>query len=206
MNTTDLKHDPYNLIITGVGGQGNVLASRMVGDMLSRLGFDITIGETFGASQRGGSVMSHLRVSRQGSHSPQIPMGRAHMIVSLEPAEALRVLKAYGNPDVQVITNMRPVRSISVISGEQTYPTPETIKGWISEFSARAWFLDTTEAATRLGNPVFGNVMLVGALARTGELPLDRATFESVVRSRMPEAKVPVNLEAFDAGGGMIAA
>jgi indolepyruvate ferredoxin oxidoreductase, beta subunit len=204
MNTADLKRDPYNLIITGVGGQGNVLASRMVGDMLSRLGFDITIGETFGASQRGGSVMSHLRVSREGNYAPQIPMGRAHMIVSLEPAEALRVLRVYGNPDVKVITNMRPVRSISVISGEQKYPAPETIKGWISDFSESAWFLDTTATAARLGNPIFGNVMLVGALARTGELPLDRDTFESVVRSRMPESKVPVNLAAFDAGSAMI--
>ncbi|GAB6904508.1 Indolepyruvate ferredoxin oxidoreductase, beta subunit [Desulfosarcina cetonica] len=204
MNTTALKHDPYNLIITGVGGQGNVLASRMVGDMLSRLGFDITIGETFGASQRGGSVMSHLRISRQGSYSPQIPLGRAHMIVSLEPSEALRMLRAYGNPEVQVITNMRPVRSSSVISGEQPYPAPETIVGWINDFSEKAWFLDTTETATRLGNPIFGNVMLVGALARTGQLPLDRDIFEAVVRSRMPEAKVRVNLEAFDAGGEMI--
>jgi indolepyruvate ferredoxin oxidoreductase, beta subunit len=204
MNTANWKHDPYNLIITGVGGQGNVLASRMVGDMLSRLGFDITIGETFGASQRGGSVMSHLRISQKGSFSPQIPSGRAHMIVSLEPAETLRVLRAYGNRQVKVITNMRPVRSISVISGEQTYPAPETIMGWIRDFSDNAWFLDTTQTATRLGNPIFGNVMLVGALARTGELPLDRDTFEAVVRSRMPESKVPVNLEAFDAGGAMI--
>ena len=204
MSQADLKHDPYNLIITGVGGQGNVLASRMVGDMLSRLGFDITIGETFGASQRGGSVMSHLRVSRKGSYSPQIPMGRAHMVVSLEPAEALRVLRIYGNPEVRVITNMRPVRSISVISSEQKYPAPETIIGWINDFSERAWFLDTTETAIRLGNPIFGNVMLVGALAKTGELPLDRSAFESVVRSRMPESKVLVNLEAFDAGGEMI--
>ena len=205
MNTAALKHDPYNLIITGVGGQGNVLASRMVGDMLSRQGFDVTIGETFGASQRGGSVMSHLRISRKGSYSPQIPLGRAHMIVSLEPTEALRVLKSYGNPDVQVITNMRPVRSIGVISGEQTYPNRETIMTWITDFSAGAWFLDTTDTATRLGNPIFGNVLLVGALAKTGALPLDRADFEAVVRSRMPESKVAVNLAAFDAGSEMIA-
>ena len=67
----ELLHDPYNLIITGVGGQGNVLASRMVGDMLARMGFYVTIGETFGASQRGGSVMSHLRISSESSMSPQ---------------------------------------------------------------------------------------------------------------------------------------
>jgi indolepyruvate ferredoxin oxidoreductase beta subunit len=204
MNKITLKHDPYNLIITGVGGQGNVLASRMVGDMLSRQGFDITIGETFGASQRGGSVMSHLRISGKGSLSPQIPMGRAHMVVSLEPVEALRVIKDYGNPEVKVITNMRPVRAMGVISGEESYPSPETIMAWINKYAAAAWFLDTTETATRLGNPIFGNVMLVGALAGTGELNLDRETFEAVVKSRMPASKVQVNLEAFDAGRELI--
>ena len=70
MSKLPLKHDPYNLIITGVGGQGNVLASRMVGDMLSLKGLEVTIGETFGASQRGGSVMSHLRASTHESQSP----------------------------------------------------------------------------------------------------------------------------------------
>ena len=200
MNMAVLKYDPYNLIITGVGGQGNVLASRMVGDMLSRQGFDITIGETFGASQRGGAVMSHLRISKNGDCSPQTPLGYAHMVVSLEPTEALRVLKDYGNPKVNVITNMRPVRSMGVISGEQNYPEPEKLMEWIKEFSSNAWFLDTTEAATMLGNPILGNVMLVGALAKVSGLSLDKATFEAVVRSRMPESKVAVNLAAYDKG------
>ena len=88
--SSGLSADPYNLIITGVGGQGNVLASRMVGNMLSRLGLFVTIGETFGASQRGGSVMSHLRISTRSCLSPQIPRGRAHSVVALEPIEALR--------------------------------------------------------------------------------------------------------------------
>ena len=98
-----LKHDPYNLIITGVGGQGNVMTSRSVGHMLSFLGLNVTIGETFGASQRGGSVMSHLRISARSSWSPQIPLGQAHMVVSMEPSETLRVLKDYGNKEVKVI-------------------------------------------------------------------------------------------------------
>jgi len=204
MKAKELKTDPYNIVITGVGGQGNVLASRMVGDMLSRQGFDITIGETFGASQRGGSVMSHLRVSKNGECSPQIPYGLAHLLVSLEPMEALRVLKNYGHPGVRVITNMRPIRSVGVICGEQTYPEPEKIKAWITDLSEKAWFLDTTDAAIHLGNPILGNVMLVGALAQASELPLGRDIFETVVRARMPESKVDVNLEAYDIGRQMI--
>ena len=201
MNAKKLLYDPYNLIITGVGGQGNVMASRMIGDMLTRQGFYVTIGETFGASQRGGSVMSHLRISMTGEHSPQIPLGRAHMIVSLEPTEALRVMCQYGNPDVKVVTNTRPVQSVSVISGAQAYPELETLKQRIQLFSKESWFLDTTKEAGRLGNPIFSNVIIVGALSKTGDLPLDREAFEAVIRSRMASSKVETNLDAFEIGG-----
>jgi indolepyruvate ferredoxin oxidoreductase beta subunit len=199
-----ISNEPYNLIITGVGGQGNVLASRIVGDMLSRLGLHVTIGETFGASQRGGSVMSHLRVSSHSSYSPQIPRGRAHMIVALEPTEAVRVLKDYGNPEVKVLCNMRPIRSIGVICGEQTYPAMEDIKTWVRELSQSAWFIDATEEAVRLGNPILGNIICVGALAATGVLPLVRGHFETVLANKMPADKVALNLTAYDRGGAMV--
>ncbi|MBN1102523.1 MAG: indolepyruvate oxidoreductase subunit beta [Deltaproteobacteria bacterium] len=205
MGEKPLSQDPYNLIITGTGGQGNVLASRMVGEMLSRLGLQVTIGETFGASQRGGSVMSHLRISERSAFSPQIPKGRAHMVVSLEPAEAIRVLKAYGNPAVKVLTNTRPIHPIGVISGDQTYPSLQELKGWIKETSQRAWFMDSTAAALAMGNPILGNVILVGALAATAVLPLERKHFEAVLSRRMSPDKVALNLSAYDTGASMIA-
>jgi indolepyruvate ferredoxin oxidoreductase beta subunit len=204
MENARLKNDPYNLIITGVGGQGNVLASRMVGDMLSQLGFYVTIGETFGASQRGGSVMSHLRISAASTFSPQIPKGRAHMIVALEPTEAIRVLRDYGNPEVWVLCNTRPIHSIGVISGEQTYPALKEVREWIQELSLSAWFIDATEEALKLGNPIFGNIISVGALSATKALPLDRECFESVLSRKMSPDKIAVNLEAFDIGVGMV--
>ena len=199
-----LSHEPYNLIITGVGGQGNVLASRLVGDMLSRQGLCITIGETFGASQRGGSVMSHLRVSSRSSYSPQIPGGRAHMIVSLEPTEAVRVLKDYGNPEVKVLCNTRPIRSIGVICGEQSYPEIEDIRNWVRELSRAAWFIDATDEAVRLGNPILGNIICVGALAATGVLPLERDLLEVVLSNKMPASRAALNLSAYDKGIEMI--
>jgi len=94
----NLYKDPTNIIITGVGGQGNVMASRVLAGMLVNAGYVVTIGETFGMSQRGGSVMSHLRVSSTSVLSPQIPQGRADIIIALEPVEALRVLVKYGIP------------------------------------------------------------------------------------------------------------
>lgn len=196
-----LSSDPYNVIITGVGGQGNVLASRIVGEMLALKGLHVTIGETFGASQRGGSVMSHLRIStRTGGLSPQIPRGKAHMVMALEPIEGIRVLKDYGNPEVKVICNTRPIQPIDVICGRLPYPADDDIQSWIRELSSAAWFMDTTQQALELGNPILANVITVGALAGTAVLPIEREDFESVFSMRMPPDKVALNLTAFDLG------
>ncbi len=199
-----LGADPYNMIITGVGGQGNVLASRVLGNMLMDRGLHITIGETFGASQRGGSVMSHLRVSTQSDVSPQIPRGQAHLVISLEPTEALRVLKDYGNAKAYVLCNMRPIHAIGVISGEVQYPEDGQIRDWIDSLSSKAWYVNATEAAMAMGNPIFGNIMLVGALSATGVLPLDRGSFETTIGRMVPQDKVAKNMEAFDKGKTLV--
>ena len=204
MKNTELPFDPYNIIITGVGGQGNVMASRVVGNMLSRKGLSVTIGETFGASQRGGSVMSHLRVSSGSYWSPQIPKGQCHLVVSLEPTEAIRVLMKYGNPKVNVLCNTRPIHAIGVISGDQQYPSMEDVMAWVGELSAACWFLDATEKALELGNSILGNIMMIGAVAGTGALPLDRAEFETVIAETMPVDKTAINLKAYDMGYEMV--
>jgi len=204
METIQLSADPYNLIITGVGGQGNVLASRVIGDILSQSGLFVTIGETFGASQRGGSVMSHLRISSKGSRSPQIPKGSAHMIIALEPVEGLRVLKEYGNPDVHVLCNTRPIQPIGVICGEQSYPSAENIEDWIKKLSSKAWFIETADAALKMGNPILGNIMSVGALAATKVLPIEKKRFLKVLQEKMPAKTIELNMQAFEMGMQMI--
>jgi indolepyruvate ferredoxin oxidoreductase beta subunit len=204
MTNQALAADPYNLIITGVGGQGNVLASKLIGNMLSDKGYYVTIGETFGASQRGGSVMSHLRISSESVLSPQIPRGKAHIVVALEPTEALRVLQEYGNPGVKVITNTRPVYSVGVIGGELNYPSREDLQRWMEKLTQAHWFIDATEEAVKLGNPILGNVLLVGALAGVGDLPLERDGFRKVMARNMPPEKLAINLTAFDKGLAMI--
>ncbi|UCF91600.1 MAG: indolepyruvate oxidoreductase subunit beta [Desulfobacterales bacterium] len=204
MTNQVLAADPYNLIITGVGGQGNVLASKLVGNMLSDKGYYVTIGETFGASQRGGSVMSHLRISSESILSPQIPKGKAHIVVALEPTEALRVLQQYGNPEVKVITNTRPVYSVGVICGEFNYPSGDDLHRWLEKLTQACWFIDATAEAVKLGNPILGNVLLVGALAGVADLPLDRDGFREVMARTMPPDRVEVNVRAFDKGLAMI--
>ena len=201
----ELKIDPYNLIITGVGGQGNVTASRILGNMLSNKGYYITIGETFGASQRGGSVMSHLRISAEETCSPLIPKGRGHMVVAMEPSEAIRVLAEYGNMEIKVISNTRPIYPVGVIAGEQAYPSLEDIKERVNDISDQAWFINATdESLAMMKNPVYGNIMLLGAVAATGELPIERADFEIIISETMPPDKVALNLRAYDRGLEML--
>jgi indolepyruvate ferredoxin oxidoreductase beta subunit len=204
MQQETLPLDPYNVIITGVGGQGNVMASRILGNMLSRKGLSVTIGETFGASQRGGSVMSHLRISTGFTWSPQIPRGQCHLVISLEPTEAMRVLATYGNPNVKVLCNMRPIHAIGVISGDQQYPDLDAISTWITELSEACWFLEATTKALELGNPIFGNIMMIGAAAAIGVLPFDRKDFEAVISESLPADKRSLNLRAYDMGIRMV--
>ena len=199
-----LDKDPYNLIITGVGGQGNVMASRVLANMMVRDGYHVTIGETFGASQRGGSVMSHLRISKKGSWSPQIPHGKADFIIALEPSEALRLLSVYGNPQVKVLSNTRPIHSVSVIAGDAKYPSVDEIRSSIEELSADAWFVAATDEAVEMGNPIFGNIIILGALAGTGAFPMDRENFKAVIAETFPEDRIDTNVKAYDLGLEMI--
>ncbi len=205
MTNKALRKDPYNIVITGVGGQGNVMASRVLANMLVRRGFRVTIGETFGMSQRGGSVMSHIRVSSAAVWSPQIPKGRADLVVALEPVEAIRVLADYGNPTVKSLVNMRPIYPVGVITGEADYPAPETIRKAVAALSETACFLDATAEAIRLGNPILGNIIMIGAVARLGVLPVNRELFAAVIREGMPASRVEANLRAFAIGAAAVA-
>lgn len=196
--------DPYNIIVTGVGGQGNVMASRVLSHMLSLKGYQITIGETFGASQRGGSVMSHIRVSVESSWSPQIPKGQADIIVALEPVEALRVLAAYGNPAVTVLSNTRPIHPVGVIAGELNYPDLEEIKKSLAGLAGQVLFIDATDEAIKLGNPVLSNILMVGAVSGLGLLPVGIEEFTKAISAFIPEKHRDVNVRAFEIGMGKV--
>lgn len=199
-----LAKDPINIIITGVGGQGNVLASRVLAGMLVAKGFYVTIGETFGMSQRGGSVMSHLRISQKSVWSPQIPLGQADIIVALEPSEALRVISRWGNPEVAVLSNSRVVYPIGVITGDYGYPDEEKIKDIFRKLAAKSWMIDATSIAMEMGNPVLSNIVMIGALAKTALLPIDRSVFEKEINKSVAADKRGANLAAFDAGAKMV--
>jgi indolepyruvate ferredoxin oxidoreductase beta subunit len=192
--------DPYNVIIAGVGGQGNVLASLILGRLFVNQGYKVTIGETYGVTQRGGSVMSHVRISSSIQFSPIIPNGAGDLIIALEPVEGLRMLASFGNPDVQFITNTRPVLPMSVLTGEACYPGVPEVLEKLHRLSKRLWTVEATEIALSLNNSILANIALLGAVSGTSALPIDDDLLYQVLEDSLPAAHLALNLKAFHLG------
>lgn len=195
-----MEKDPFNVVVTGVGGQGNVLASQLMGAILVDRGYKVTIGETYGASQRGGSVMSHVRISAKRQYGPLMPPRSANLVIALEPTEAIRVLGQYGNPFTVSVVNTRPVYPVDVIAGDMTYPPMERLMERITALSHKAYFVSATEVALELGNPILANIVLMGASAQAGLLPITEDDLAKAITERISARKVDTNLKAFRLG------
>ncbi len=194
------EKDSYNLIITGVGGQGNVLCSQLIGQAFVRKGFFTTIGETYGASQRGGSVMSHIRLSSKKQLSPLISKGRADIVVALEPVEALRVLTQYGNPETVVIVNTRPIYPVDVISGNEVYPDFTAIEKSLAALSREVYYVAATDRAMEMGSAILGNMIMIGALLALNLLPLSPDEFRRTLAENFSGPRLETNLQALEQG------
>jgi indolepyruvate ferredoxin oxidoreductase beta subunit len=168
--------------------------------MLVSQRYVVTIGETYGASQRGGAVMSHLRISAMDQFSPLIPEGQCDLLVALEPVEGLRILDQYGNPRVMTLLNVRPIHPMDVISGNVPYPEVSEVVARIKELSRRVWTLNATEVALEMGDPIFANIVMLGALCGIEALPIKREGFELVIKDLLPSRTLDENLKAFDRG------
>ena len=202
MSNGRLFADPLNVVVCGVGGQGNILIARLIGRSLAKRGYLVTIGETYGASQRGGDVMSHIRLSVRRKYGPLIPPGCAHIVLGLEPLETLRMLVDYGNPQVTTITNTRPILPVTVGMGVALYPDLEKLKQAIAELSGQVWFVDATEVALDLGSVRLTNVVMLGALIGSSLLPVTQAQVEKEIKERFSGDTLKPILEAFRKGLG----
>ena len=144
--------------------------------------------------------MSHLRLSEKDQLSPLIPEGRCDLLVSLEPVETLRILEPYGHPGVMTLINTRPIFPMDVISGNSTYPEISKVVAKIQSLSKRTWSINATEIALNMGDPIFSNMAMLGALCATNTLPIDRQGFEETIKELLPSHKLSDNLKAFDEG------
>lgn len=195
-----LVKDPLNIIICGVGGQGNILASELLASSLVEQGFFTTVGETYGASQRGGSVMSHVRISSKRQYGVLIPRGDADIIIGFEPMETLRIARDFGNHGTKVIFDPRPNYPLGVLSGEAMYPEIKAIETELDYLCGLVKVLDATRLAQEAGNAQAANILLMGALTALPEVPLNQEDYVLVLGQRFQGKALDLNLLAFQAG------
>lgn len=189
-----------NLIITGVGGQGNVLAARLLAGVLLEESYEVAVGDVFGLAQRGGSVASHVRWTRGRDLPPLVPGQSLHILVAFEPLEALRLLTAYGNAETLAIVNSATVMPIGVQAGRFSYPEPEQLWQAIRELTGKTMIVPGTEMAREVGQIQALNMVMLGALAGSDFTDLHKETFCSVIESETPAKHLEKNLLAFERG------
>jgi indolepyruvate ferredoxin oxidoreductase beta subunit len=189
----------YNIVITGVGGQGILTAANLLGWAALRAGYKVRVGEVHGMSQRFGSVIAYVRFG-EDVYGAMVPEGKADVILSFEPVEALRYIN-YLKKGGLVFTNARPIPPVQVSMGLATYPTLEEMRKIIEEdFGGKFMAFDAEKLAMEAGNIVTTNVVLIGALTQTPGFPLSEEQVKEVIRISVPPKTVDVNMKAFELG------
>jgi indolepyruvate ferredoxin oxidoreductase beta subunit len=200
MDREALLKEPFNTIIAGVGGQGNVLLSEFIGMALVNEGYTVSVVDTYGVTQRGGSVTSHIKVSKGEPYCSITLEGKADLILGMEPIEALRALGEFGNPHVISIVNARPLYP----SGGMSYPNLDEVKQAITKLSLQAKFVKATEEALKMGSPIYTNIVLLGSLVGAQVLPISKETVMAILTERFPGKALESNMKAFNKGMELI--
>ncbi len=185
-----------DLLVTGVGGQGVVLASDIIGEAALAAGYDVKKTDTLGMAQRGGSVISHLRLGVK-VWSPLAREGEVDIILAFEKLEAAR-WGYYLRPGGIAIVNNQAVPPLSVSLGNEPYPGDEEIIGILRRRAEQVYLVDGTRRARELGNIRALNVFMLGCASLY--LPFKVAVWKEVISHHLPAGVVGLNLAAFDLG------
>ena len=183
-----------NIMIVGVGGQGTLLASRILGNALLSQGYDVKISEVHGMSQRGGSVVTYVKYG-EAVYSPVICRGEADVILSFEQLEAARWLP-YLKPDGVMITNIQQMNPMPVVTGAAEYP--ENLIGKMEEKGVKVVAVDALAVAREAGTEKAANVALIGVMSAV--LDMDAALLTETIKETVPAKFLDVNLKAFQLG------
>lgn len=182
-----------NIILCGVGGQGTILASKLIATAAMDKDIPIKTAETIGMAQRGGSVFSHLRMG-EGANSPLIGKGGVDLIIGFEPGETVRQLP-FLKKGGAVVVSSRPVMPVSAMIGQSSYDAGAMIE-YLKAHVEHLTIVDADKAAADLGSAKTLNVVLLGAALRSGELGLDEEDLERAIREKVPEKFWELNKKA----------
>ncbi len=185
------------LVFIGVGGQGNLLASRLVGEAAMSMGIPAVVSEIHGMAQRGGIVESAVLLG--DVTSPIVSSAEADVLIGFEPLETLRAM-GKCNKDTIVITNTHPLPPFTVSVGQGTYPEVDQSLGLIKKKAKKVIALDGIAIAEEVGNPLALNMVMLGALIGSGTIPIGAEDMKKVLSTSTKKAFLESNLKAFDLG------
>ncbi len=183
-----------NILIAGVGGQGSLLASRLIGEVYLSQGLDVKVSEIHGMSQRGGSVVTYVRADKV-VHSPVVPPGEVDVLLALEALEALR-WASHVRADGSVVMSTQNILPMPVISGSAAYP--DGIEAELLASGRRVLFVDALSLAREAGSVRATNTVMMGAMSHVLDIPL--SVWEEVIRRFFPEKILAINEKAFALG------
>lgn len=185
-----------NIMIVGVGGQGSLLASKLLGHLLLTEGYDVKVSEVHGMSQRGGSVVTYVRFGEK-VYSPIIDKGEADFIVSFEKLEAARYVQ-YLKKDGRIVVNTQEIDPMPVIIGAAQYP--ENLVEKMEALDIQVDAMDCLSLANEAGSSKAVNIVLLGRLSKYFDIPLEK--WEKAIEECVPAKFVELNRKAFHLGRG----
>jgi indolepyruvate ferredoxin oxidoreductase beta subunit len=190
--------EEYNILIAGVGGQGVLFISEVLGEAALEADLNVRVAEIHGMAQRGGSVICNVRLGDK-VYSPTIVEGEAHLIIALEPIEALRHVQ-YANPKTFIIFNTNTIEPPGLYLTNQTYPDVNSIIDTLRRVSKKMVPLDALQLAKKAGNPATQNTVMLGFTAASGILPINLHLLKKVIVKLVKKKLKEVNIKAFDLG------
>ena len=190
------KNNIMNIMMVGVGGQGSLLASRILGAVALKLNYDVKVSEVHGMSQRGGSVVTYLKYGEK-IYSPVICQGEADILLAFEQLEALRWLP-YLKKGGTIIASTYKINPATVITGAIEYP--KDISKTISETGVKLIDIDAFDLAKQAGNDKASNVVLIGVLAKLMKDDIAKDVYIEALRESISSKLFDMNLEAFNLG------
>jgi indolepyruvate ferredoxin oxidoreductase beta subunit len=188
----------FNILLAGVGGQGVILMSELLGRSAIADGMRVRGSEILGMAVRGGSVTSIIRIG-DDVYGPLIPQGKCDVLIGMEPSEGLRNT-SYLSRSGSVILNTTPIIPFTVSLGQSSYPSLDQILEKLNSVAGKVITLNAAEIAKEAGSLLSANIVMLGALFGTGLPPIKVTTIKESVQARFPAKVAPVNIKAFDLG------
>ena len=187
----------YNIYISGVGGQGIIKTSTVIGEAAMKSGLPVVMSEVHGMAQRGGGVSTELKLG--AAYSPIIEGGSADLLISFEPVEALRAVPKIGK-ESYVIVNKSPIYPFNLRESEISYPRISEIIDELNNRSLQVFALDADKIARDSGHPLSMNMVMLGGAVAVNGFPLEKEVVLNSMEANLPEKSLEINLRAFENG------